>query len=66
MKAKYKAIPMYDRSTAEFLYYYLLVLSQGKMVGIAENGKPIEFKTRPEARDFAIELFASGNPIISP
>ncbi len=59
MKLKYRIISMHDKKTAEILFYYIFIIKNGKMTGISEGNKPMEFKTRSDAKDFAINFINS-------
>lgn len=40
----------------KFLYNYLFMIVEGKMVGVADNNGPMEFKTRSSAKIIAEEM----------
>jgi hypothetical protein len=50
---------MHDKKTSEILFYYVFIIKNGKMTGIAEGNKPLEFKSRSAAKKFAINFINS-------
>jgi hypothetical protein len=53
MKTRYQIVDWRNHETGEFLHYGIFIFEGKDMYGLAENGKPLEFKTRSEAKECA-------------
>jgi hypothetical protein len=62
MKTKIKVTSYHDRNSGEFLFFGLFIEEGKKLTGIADGNKPMEFKTRKEAKEYARRFLNSENP----
>lgn len=49
----YQIVDWRNRETGELLHYGIFIFEGKSMFGLAENDKPLEFKTRDEAKEYA-------------
>jgi hypothetical protein len=53
---KHKIVTCHDRDTGSLLGFWILFVENKKYTGLAQNGKPLQFATRKEAKDYLKQL----------